>query len=69
MAYDYSKLRGRIVEKFGTQKRFADAMDMSERTLTLKLSNKREFKQSEIIKACALLGIAMEDSGRYFFAV
>ena len=31
MAYDYSKLLGRITEKFGTQARFSGAMGMSER--------------------------------------
>ena len=36
MAYDYSKLLGRITEKFGTQARFSGAMGMSERSLSLK---------------------------------
>ena len=69
MAYNYSKLLGRIVEKFGTQGRFARAMGMSDRSLSLKLHNKRQFKQGEIIKACQLLDIALEESGLYFFAV
>ena len=29
MAFDYSKLKGRIVEKFQTQQAFAKAMDLS----------------------------------------
>ena len=40
MAYDYSKLLGRITEKFGTQARFSGAMGMSERSLSLKLNSK-----------------------------
>lgn len=46
MAYDYSKLLGRITEKFGTQARFSGAMGMSERSLSLKLNSKVPFKQS-----------------------
>ena len=69
MAYNYSKLLGRIIEKFETQGKFADAMGMSERSLTLKLHNEREFKQSEIHKACQLLDIDMADSGLYFFTI
>ena len=68
MAFNYSKLKGRIVEKFQTQGRFAVAMGMSERSLSLKLRNKREFKQSEIDKACRLLEIPIEKTPEYFFA-
>ena len=53
MAYDYSKLLGRITEKFGTQARFSGAMGMSERSLSLKLNSKVPFKQPEISKASA----------------
>ena len=38
MAFDYSKLRGKIVEKFGTQTEFSKAMNLSERTMSLKLN-------------------------------
>ena len=59
MAYDYSKLLGRITEKFGTQARFSGAMGMSERSLSLKLNSKVPFKQPEISKACSLLRLAI----------
>ena len=39
MAYDYSKLLGRITEKYGTQAQFSGAMGMSERSLSLKLNS------------------------------
>lgn len=58
MAFDYSKLRGRIVEKFGSQMSFAKAMDISERTLSLKMSGKRTWKQPEICLAIKLLGLS-----------
>ncbi len=68
MAYDYSKLLGRITEKFGTQARFAEALGMSERSLSLKLNGKVPFKQPEITAACSLLEITEEDIFSYFFA-
>ena len=68
MAHNYSKLNGKITEVFGTQFRFADAMELSERTISLKLNNKIEWKQNEIAKACELLGIPIASIPAYFFA-
>lgn len=67
MAFDYSKLRGRIVEKFGSQMSFAKAMDISGRTLSLKMSGKRAWKQPEICLAINLLGLSNDDIQDYFF--
>jgi len=69
MAYDYSKLLGRIIEKFGTQAKFAIAIGLSERTLSLKLNGQRGFKQSEISKTCNLLEIEETDIPAYFFVI
>ena len=65
--FDYSKLRGKIVEVFGSQSAFAKMMEWSERTLSLKLTSKRWWKQPEICKAAKLLGISSEDIPAYFF--
>lgn len=67
MAYDYSKLLGRIIEKYGSQAKFSGAMGLSERSLSLKLNSKVGFKQSEIAKACKLLDLAETDIPEYFF--
>lgn len=67
MAYDYSKLKGRIIEIFGKQQLFAAAMGWSERTCSLKLSNQVFWKQPEITKATQLLKIKKEDIQQYFF--
>lgn len=67
MAFDYSKLRGRIIEKFGSQSVFAVAMEWSERTLSLKMNGKIAWKQPEICKAIKLLDLQMEDINTYFF--
>ncbi len=67
MAFNYDKLRGRIIEKFGTQGKFARALQVSERTLSLKLNNKIFFSQDEIKKASELLNISLEEIQIYFF--
>ena len=67
MTYDYSKLLGRITEKMGTQAKFANAMNISERTCSLKLNGKIPFKQTEIVQACQVLEIANSDISSYFF--
>ena len=67
MAYDYSKLKGRIVEYFGKQQSFAAAMGWSERTCSLKLSNQVFWKQPEITKAIQLLKIDKNSIHQYFF--
>lgn len=69
MAYDYSKLAGRIAETFCTQAKFAEAMELSERTISLKLNGKIAWKQDEISRACRLLNIAMCDIPLYFFTL
>ena len=67
MAFDYSKLRGRVVEIFNTQSRFADAMGWSERTLSLKMNGFRPWKQPDICKAIRLLRLTADDIPVYFF--
>ena len=67
MAYDYNKLKGKIIEKFGSQLEFAKAMNWSERTTTLKLNSKVYWKQPEINKAMKLLQIPNDELQIYFF--
>lgn len=67
MAFDYSKLRGRIVEKFGSNSKFATAMGWSERTTSLKINSKVTWTQNDIMKAVALLGLSDSDIQEYFF--
>lgn len=69
MAFNYRKLRGRIVEKFGSQSDFANALGCSDRTLSLKMNGKRPWKQNEILTAINLLGLSEEDIQDYFFTL
>lgn len=67
MEFDYSKLRGRIKEVFGTQDNFADSLNMGRVSLSQRLTNKLEFSQSEIMKSCELLKFEPSEIPSYFF--
>lgn len=67
MTFDYSNLSGIIVTKYGTQYNFANAMGLSERSVSLKLNNKVPWKNTEIAKAIDLLGINPKEIPKYFF--
>lgn len=67
MNFDYSKLKGRIVEICGTRKEFAKRMGMTDRTLSLKLNNKIAFTQKNIINALDILSIDLSEIYDYFF--
>lgn len=66
-AKPYAKLRGSIREKYPTQDIFAEAMDLSPCSLSLKLNNRTQWTAREIRKACELLAIPIEEIPAYFF--
>lgn len=65
--FDYSKLTGRIIEKFKTQSAFAAQMKMSGNTWSNKINNRIDFKSSEMHRAVKLLGLTAADIPEYFF--
>lgn len=67
MSFDYSKLKGRIKEVYGTQEAFGRAMGLSHVSISLKLNNKVEWKQKEINRATEILGITDNEIPWYFF--
>jgi len=69
MTYDYSALSGRIVEKCVTRKEFSRMMGISTHTISLKLNNKVQWTQNEIVKACKILQIEISDISYYFFTL
>ena len=69
MPFDYSKLDGRIVEKFKTRGKFANALAISERSLSLKMNGKVAWTQPEIYKSCELLNIKDDEIKTYFFSI
>ncbi len=66
--YKYDKLRGRIVEKYGTQARYAEILGISQTAVSSKMNCKTGFDQADIRKWCELLDINTDDVGEYFFA-
>ena len=67
MPMDYSKLIGRIVEKFGSRTAFAEAMGMKSEALSRRLNNRASFQTDEYIRACELLDINPKEMHQYFF--
>lgn len=68
MAFNYSKLRGRIREYGLTQEQLATAVGISKATLSAKLNNKNSFTTTEIEAIRASLNIAEDEICKYFFA-
>ncbi|HEU6675000.1 TPA: DUF739 family protein [Streptococcus pneumoniae] len=68
MTKDFSKLSGKIVEKYGTQYNFSIALGLSERSLSLKLNNKVGWRDEEMERAIELLDLDLNDIPAYFFA-
>lgn len=67
MPIDYSKLIGRIIEKFGTRSAFAEAMGKKLEAISRRLNNKAQWQTEEYILACELLDIQPEEVYAYFF--
>ncbi|HBG1534365.1 TPA: DUF739 family protein [Clostridioides difficile] len=67
MTYNYNSLTRRIKEKFNTQKNFSKRIGLSRTSLNLRLNNKREFSQEEILKSIKVLDLKEEDIPEYFF--
>lgn len=68
MPFKYSKLRGRIVERYGTISKFSDKLGKPIQVVSRKLSGKTQFSKKDIAIWCDLLDIKLEEIGPYFFA-
>ena len=68
MAYDYSKLRGRIVECYGTLGAFAQAAGISKASVSQKINGKSDFSRYEIEIWSDLLDIPQTQYVDYFFS-
>lgn len=67
MAFDYSKLLGRIKEFGLTQKALAKKIGSDSSTISAKLNNKYAFSVKEIDAICKALDIPKSEIGVYFF--
>lgn len=71
MQFDFSKLRGRIIERFGTCSAFAEAAGISTSVLSYRLDNKTYFTMPEIYRIIQpdLLDIPAAEIGVYFYTL
>lgn len=67
MSFNFNKLRGRIIEKYGTQTAFVKDFGVSENTFSQKMNNRVRFNTDDIIKIAKMLDIPENELGEYFF--
>ena len=67
MAFNHSKLLGKIRECGHTQKSLAKAIQMNVGTLNQKLKNKSHFTAEEMDSISEILNISKGEIGIYFF--
>lgn len=65
--YDFSKLRGRIKEKLGSEIEYAKRLEISRASISAKLNNVVYFSVSEIDKSVIILEIPPAEIYDYFF--
>lgn len=65
--YDYNKLKGKITEKGLTRAEFAKAVGISEASLSLRMNNRREWTQDEMIEVARILDFDVTELKDYFF--
>lgn len=68
MAFEYRKLKGRIIEKYNSQAAFAAALGTTEQTISRKMNAVTSFSTDDIKKWSELLEIKSNEIGDYFFA-
>lgn len=66
---DYSKLRGRIKEKFDTLGAFANALGIDRVSLSQRLNHHLCFSQMEMLRASELLEFPVEEIPEFFFKI
>ena len=65
--YQYRKLRGRIVEKYGSIRKFSNAIGISETATSNKLNGKTGLSQKDMEKWASLLDIDLSEFPEYYF--
>lgn len=63
----FRKLRGRIVEKFGSIRKFANVINITAASIYNKLAAKTEFSRVDILNWSRVLEIPIDSIGEFFF--
>jgi hypothetical protein len=66
--FNYAKLRGRIIEKFGSQREFSKSLGIPNASFSRKMQGKCLFRQDEMYKMRNLLDIEEDKMADYFFS-
>lgn len=71
MQFDHSKLLGRIIEKFGSQRALCAHIGWTESKLSARINNQVQFDADEmyLLAGKDVLDIPVEEFAAYFFAV
>lgn len=64
---EHRKLKGRIIEIYGTCSAFAKALGVSRQNVSMILSGKRGISQKVIMRWAELLDIPVEQIGEFFY--
>lgn len=65
---EYRKLRGRIIEKYGTLNAFFETLDISRVQASKKINGNAGFSQDDIWDWCNRLDISTDEIGSFFYA-
>lgn len=65
--FDFSKLRGRMVEKFGSVSGFSNAINCAIPTVSAKINNHIGITRADVMEWSQVLEIPPEEIGTYFF--
>ena len=67
--FDYSFLKGRIVEIYGNQEKFAEKLGISRQSLSQKMTQRTQWKQKEICRSISLLSLDSTEVVSCFFTL
>lgn len=67
MGFKFSKLRGRIIEKYRTYTNFCEEIGAPKSMVSKKLNGKLGFTYENIVLWCEKLDIPISEVGEYFF--
>lgn len=68
MAFDYSYLKQRIIDMYGSQTNFAKSLNVSKGLISKKLNSKVGLSQEEVILWSEKLKIPKSEISVYFFS-
>ena len=67
--HNTSKLKGRIIEKFGSQGAFAKRINRTQAFISKVLNGLSLLNQKDIVEWAEALEIPIDEIGTYFFAI